>query len=98
MEQQGNQLFAAKGSTKAGAAIAACHGQRQLSAHTGQLIQPVTSVPLCLPACLPARPCVCRFVELENTGVMREHLQSTMYISGTSDKGYTDRRGYRRSR
>lgn len=52
----------------------------------------------CLPACPLLPACLCRFVELENTGVMREHLQSTMYISGTSDKGYTDRRGYRRSR
>lgn len=37
-----------------------------------------------------------RFVELENASVMREHLASTTYVSGSpgADSGSTRRRGY----
>lgn len=39
-----------------------------------------------------------RYIEQENTEVLRTHLTSSTYLSGTSDKGYKERRGYYRPR
>lgn len=35
-----------------------------------------------------------QFVELENTTVMRKHLERNTFISGSSQQGYKERRGY----
>lgn len=36
-------------------------------------------------------------MEVENTEVLRSHLSRSTFVSGSSDKGYKERRGYRRS-
>ena len=37
------------------------------------------------------------FVELENTAVMRKHLERNTFVSGSSQEGYKARRGYIRA-
>lgn len=46
---------------------------------------------------------LCRYVEVENTEVLRQHLMNSTYVSGTSTGGaergdYKERRGYYRRR
>ncbi|KAI7844995.1 hypothetical protein COHA_001361 [Chlorella ohadii] len=36
-----------------------------------------------------------KFMELENTEVLRAHLRSSTFVSGSSEPGYKERRGYK---
>jgi hypothetical protein len=37
-------------------------------------------------------------MEQQNTEVLRQHLTSSTYLSGSSERGYKERRGYYRPR
>lgn len=39
-----------------------------------------------------------KYIELENTAVLRHHLTTSTFISGSSEQGYKERRGYHRPR
>ncbi len=39
-----------------------------------------------------------RYMALENTEVLRQHISTSTYMSGTSEVGYKERRGYYRRR
>jgi hypothetical protein len=39
-----------------------------------------------------------RYIELQNTEVLRQHLTASTYLSGSSEQGYKERRGYYRGR
>ncbi|KAL4858426.1 Tubulin-folding cofactor D [Chlorella vulgaris] len=39
-----------------------------------------------------------KYIELQNTEVLRQHLTASTYLSGSSEQGYKERRGYYRGR
>jgi hypothetical protein len=39
-----------------------------------------------------------KYMEQQNTEVLRQHLTSSTYLSGSSERGYKERRGYYRPR
>lgn len=53
---------------------------------------PSTHRPLSTPQPLP------RYVEVENAEVLRAYLRSSTFVSGSSEPGYKERRGYRGQR
>ena len=53
------------------------------------------SAPPWHPACFPSLPSPPRYMEVENTEVLRAHLRSSTFVSGSSEPGYKERRGYK---